>query len=463
MSTYTVKYDKNPNRNYRKEIDEAAARGDFQTAAMLEMQRNNKIEGEGLNYPKTYEHIDIGTQMKKGMREGAAPETIRSMSNARINKANTTSGLEGFADDEIQRAAAEYINNGLSGAGVNLENRPVFDSTYKSKTDEILDKVLDADSFSYDINTDPLYNIYADKYTREGQRAMKDTLAQAAMGAGGNNSWAVSAAAQAQSRYMQELADKVPELYNLAYEKYLDDRSMEMNKLNILRDMENNEFNRYLNEMGIYQNDREFANMLTENDLNRYDSERTWKFNADQTERQWAEQVRAQEQAKVESAISAGVMPSDELLMAAGMLENKAVIEALVGQSAKQNNYNSTIMDIDLEQRLRDAALDKLKYNQQMGVYSSGVQKPVYTVDQPGLKPEDEGKITDNKNIDIKALAMIGMADDSTSFEEIEGMVERGEAKASIGEDGKIIVTPNYGYLTTPWVARKNSTGPYAV
>lgn len=44
-------YDKNT--NYKKLMDEAAARGDYATAAAYEKQRNAKIQGEGLGYGQT--------------------------------------------------------------------------------------------------------------------------------------------------------------------------------------------------------------------------------------------------------------------------------------------------------------------------------------------------------------------------------------------------------------------------
>ncbi len=44
--------------DYQKDIDDAVAKGDYVTAAIREVQRNAKIDGEGLDYEKTYKYSD---------------------------------------------------------------------------------------------------------------------------------------------------------------------------------------------------------------------------------------------------------------------------------------------------------------------------------------------------------------------------------------------------------------------
>ena len=66
-----------------------------------------------------------------------------------------------------------------------------------------------------------MYQQYSKMYTREGDRAMKETMAEAAAGAGGMNSFAITAAQQAANNYSARLNDTIPQLYQLAYEMYL--------------------------------------------------------------------------------------------------------------------------------------------------------------------------------------------------------------------------------------------------
>lgn len=79
-------------------------------------------------------------------------------------------------------------------------------------------------TFSYDVETDPVFSAYKKQYTREGQRATQDALGNVAASTGGiPSSYAAAAATQAGDYYASQLTDKVPELYQQAYNRYLND------------------------------------------------------------------------------------------------------------------------------------------------------------------------------------------------------------------------------------------------
>ena len=87
-----------------------------------------------------------------------------------------------------------------------------------------LDEVRDG----YDYASDPLYRAYALRFTGEGRNAALDAYGDAASGVGGMpSSYAYAAAQQAKSYYDSKLADKIPELWELAY----DARLAELNAL----------------------------------------------------------------------------------------------------------------------------------------------------------------------------------------------------------------------------------------
>ena len=72
----------------------------------------------------------------------------------------------------------------------------------------------------YDYTKDPQYQAYRKQYLREGQRAMQDTMAQAAAMTGGRpSSYALGAGQQAFNNYAAMSADKVPELFQQQYER----------------------------------------------------------------------------------------------------------------------------------------------------------------------------------------------------------------------------------------------------
>lgn len=89
-----------------------------------------------------------------------------------------------------------------------------------------LQQELAADRFPYDPQQDPLYALYQDSYRRQGQAAAEDVLARAAALTGGyGNSYATTAAGQAYASYLDGLADKGSQLYQLALDRYDSDRA----------------------------------------------------------------------------------------------------------------------------------------------------------------------------------------------------------------------------------------------
>ena len=89
--------------------------------------------------------------------------------------------------------------------------------------DEALQEYLNREDFRYDLNADALYRQYKDRYMELGKAAMADTMGQAAALTGGyGSSYAQNVGQQAYNRYLQQLGDVVPELYQLAYDRYRD-------------------------------------------------------------------------------------------------------------------------------------------------------------------------------------------------------------------------------------------------
>lgn len=81
-------------------------------------------------------------------------------------------------------------------------------------------------TFSYDLESDPVWQAYKKQYTREGQRATQDALGTTAASTGGiPSSYATAAATQVGDYYAAQMTDKVPELYQQAYNRYLNELS----------------------------------------------------------------------------------------------------------------------------------------------------------------------------------------------------------------------------------------------
>lgn len=110
---------------------------------------------------------------------------------------------------------------------------------YDQDLQEIYEQIMNPESFSYDLASDPLYQQYKDQYTHLGKLAMEDAMGQAAALTGGyGNSYAQTVGQQAYQGYMQQLNAMVPELYNAAYAKYQTDQQALLNRYSAVRDMQ---------------------------------------------------------------------------------------------------------------------------------------------------------------------------------------------------------------------------------
>lgn len=137
--------------------------------------------------------------------------------------------------------------------------KPTYSNRYDQQINDLLQQYVNREKFSYDYKNDPLYANYRKQYQREGQRATQDALAEAAAASGGiPSSYAASAGAQAQNYYASQIADKIPELEQLAYQKYLDDASLQQSKISTLQGQEQLDYAKYIDALGQYNTDRNF-------------------------------------------------------------------------------------------------------------------------------------------------------------------------------------------------------------
>lgn len=174
--------------------------------------------------------------------------------------------------------------------------------TYGKGMDEALQKVLNRDKFQYDINGDALYQQYKDRYIQQGKQAMMDTVGQAAALTGGyGNSYAQKAGQQAYQGYLQGLNDKVPELYQMALERYNQEGTDLLNKYGLMSDQYAKEYSRYRDSVGDWRAQRDYLATLYNNergfDYTGYRdrvADEQWQKNFDEALRQYNENLAEQ-------------------------------------------------------------------------------------------------------------------------------------------------------------------------
>lgn len=149
---------------------------------------------------------------------------------------------------------------GSYGGDFSYGDAPEYLSRWDDALTSLAGQLMSRPAFSYDYTQDPLYQQYQTVYTREGDRAMRDTLGQVSARTGGlASSYAASAASQANNYYMAQLSDVIPQLEQLAYQRYLGQGEALMDQLQMVQSLEQGDYAKYQDALGQWNTDRAFA------------------------------------------------------------------------------------------------------------------------------------------------------------------------------------------------------------
>lgn len=141
-------------------------------------------------------------------------------------------------------------------AAINNLKKPEYESKYNNLIENNMNKILNREDFSYDFNADPLFQNYKDNYTKLGKEAGMNAAASASALTGGyGNSYAGTAAAQANQQYLTQLNDRIPELYNAAMQKYNMETDNLYKQFGMLQSEENRLYGQHRDTVSDYYSD----------------------------------------------------------------------------------------------------------------------------------------------------------------------------------------------------------------
>ena len=177
----------------------------------------------------------------------------------------------GFKYDAYQ--PSEAVTQAQALLQQQMANKPgSYTSPWQAQLNDAISKIMNREKFSYDLNGDALYQQYKDQFINQGKMAMMDTMGQAAAMTGGyGNSYAQSVGQQAYQGHLQQLNDKIPELYQLALSKYQMEGDDLYNQYAMLGAQEEQEYGRYRDTVSDY-------NAELDRLQNRYDAERDYDY-----------------------------------------------------------------------------------------------------------------------------------------------------------------------------------------
>lgn len=244
---------------------------------------------------------------------GAVPSVSAPKQNAQYS-GDTASlvSLPGVSD-KTKQALGGLVSNGyqpsqnVSAAMAELNNiiaqQPAaFQSGYQQQLQNVLNTILGRESFSYDMASDPMYQMYRQQYAQAGKQAMQDTMGQAATLTGGyGSSYAQTAGQQAYNQHLQRLNDVVPQLYQQARQVYQDEGDALAQQYGMLDDAYSREYGEYQDALGQWRDNRDYA-------AGRYDTERAYdQDNYSQQLDYWANMAAMeQDQANADRAYDYG-------------------------------------------------------------------------------------------------------------------------------------------------------------
>lgn len=140
------------------------------------------------------------------------------------------------------------------------QTAPTYKDSYSSQLQDVYNSIVNREKFSFDVNSDAMYQQYKDQYIAQGKLAMADTMGQAAaMNGGYGSSYGQSVGQQAYQGYMQQLNDRVPELYGMALDRYNQEGQDMLNQYAMLGDMADDEYAKYQDSLNKYYRDVDMA------------------------------------------------------------------------------------------------------------------------------------------------------------------------------------------------------------
>ena len=232
--------------------------GSATAAAVKKYQQDNGLQVDGIAGDQTLGSLYGSVQKNGQSQDSQAQNTPQTQQPA----STQTPDYSQYAYDPSADQAYQQALAALQQAQQQL---PSYKGTYDQQLEDVYQQIVGREKFSYDINSDALYQQYADQYTQKGQMAMMDTMGQAAALTGGyGSSYAQSVGQQAYQAYLQQLNDVVPELYGMALDQYNAEGDRLVQQFGMLGDMADTEYGRYQDELSQYWQNLSYHKQLAD-------------------------------------------------------------------------------------------------------------------------------------------------------------------------------------------------------
>ena len=253
--------------------------------AVKDFQAANGLEVDGIVGPKTLAALNAPKTAGNNAGDGAkdaAPETPAAEEPSTFTYEDYTAG---------QMETSDITNEAWNILQQHESAKPgEWSDPYRDKYMGYLEQYENRDPFSYDFNSDALYQQYKDQYIQQGQMAMMDTMGQAASMTGGyGNSYAQTVGQQAYNQQLNQLNNIMPELYQMAYDRYGQEGQEMLDMFNMYLGLSEQDYSRHQNELDNWYQEADRLtsnyNTLYDRDWNKYVMDENTNYNVYSTGR----------------------------------------------------------------------------------------------------------------------------------------------------------------------------------
>ena len=185
----------------------------------FEMSDDSKVNYDNVEQQKN----NLNTLVNK---EEIISSDVKDKMNSSFEVPNTVTKADKYLSSQLQK-----IQSGRT--------------SYTDQVQEMMDKIMNRDKFSYDVDNDPLFQQALASAMNSGKQAMQDTIGQASALTGGYGStYATSAGNQAYNSFIEDAYDNLPQYYQMALEAYQMEGEEMYRQFGVVSEMDDKEFNR---------------------------------------------------------------------------------------------------------------------------------------------------------------------------------------------------------------------------
>ena len=249
-------------------LDEDGVFGSNTYNAVLDYQRKNNLAVDGVVGDETWGSLD-----KAQAAQRSTPQS-------------TYTPYDPGSDKAYQAALKKQQEAENSKPGE-------YKGAYDQQLQDIYDKIMNREKFSYDLSGDPLWQQYKDQYTQKGRMAMLDTMGQAAALTGGyGSSYGQAVGQQQYNAYMQQLAAVMPELYDRARSAYDAEGNRMLQEYELTGDLASNDYSKYQDAYNRWLAERSYAQGNADTAYDRGYNQWLQELNQRNKDREFEESVR---------------------------------------------------------------------------------------------------------------------------------------------------------------------------